>query len=84
MEDFLNFLAEWLVPYMLGISFGLGIGLDALKKERKKQAKLEKENKELKRKNYRLQDKRYEDEKHIEFLHTAVDVEYKKLDDEVW
>ena len=84
MEDFLNFLVVTFVPYLLGLSFGLGIGIKVVEKERQKQTTLEEKNKELERKNYHLENQRYEDEKHIEFLHTAVDVEYNKQQNDLW
>ncbi|WP_291724253.1 hypothetical protein [Bernardetia sp.] len=83
MEDFLNFLVL-LLYYMVGVSIGIGIGFRMFKAERKICKELEEKNKELERKNYHLENQKYEDEKHIEFLHTAVDVEYKKQQNDLW
>ncbi|WP_338769848.1 hypothetical protein WAF17_10675 [Bernardetia sp. ABR2-2B] len=84
MEDFLNFLIVMLVPYMLGVAVTLVLFRKTFEEEREGQKLLEEKNKELERKNYRLQNKIYEDEKHIEFLHTAVDVEYEKQQNNLW
>ena len=84
MEDFLNFFVGWLPPYMFGIAVTLGLFIKKLEKDSELQKLLEEKNKELERKNYCLQNKIYEDEKHIEFLHTAVDIEYENQQNDLW